>query len=178
MSSKYFRSSQYHDPVLKVRDFIFEDIDKTLGLINCIRGAPNFLLALGLCCYTEYWGKLSEGVQLNERKSKGSFDAFLKRLSHPYYEGLLNSLDIYKDIRCGLAHSYLIEGGKNSAIDTLNEGNHGIVYDPIQNRYTFYVKTYFREFKSAVDSFINGLENGTERLDMLEDSLNSRPELI
>ena len=90
----------------------------------------------------------------------------------------MNSLNIYKDIRCGLAHSYLIEGGKNSAIDTLNEGNHGIDYDPIQNRYTFYVKMYFREFKSAVDYYINGLENGTERLDLLEDSLNSRPELI
>ena len=30
------------------------------------------MLALGLCYYTEYWGKLSEGVKLNERKSKGS----------------------------------------------------------------------------------------------------------
>ena len=41
---------------------MFEDIDKTLALTNCIRGAPNFLLALGLCYYTEYWGKLSEGA--------------------------------------------------------------------------------------------------------------------
>jgi hypothetical protein len=41
---------------------MFEDIDKTLALTNCIRGAPKFLLALGLCYYTEYWGKLSEGA--------------------------------------------------------------------------------------------------------------------
>jgi hypothetical protein len=109
---------------------MFEDIDKILALTNCIRGAPNFLLALGLCYYTEYWGKLSEGVKLNERKSKGSFDAFLKRLSHLYYEGLLNSLDIYKDIKCDLAHSYLIEGGKNSAISFshLEEKTHVLYY--------------------------------------------------
>ena len=62
---------------------MYEDIDKTLALTNCIRGAPNFLLALGLCCYTEYWGKLSEGVKLNESKSKESFNAFLRRLNHP-----------------------------------------------------------------------------------------------
>jgi hypothetical protein len=50
--------SPYHDSVLQVRRFMFNDIDKTLCLTLQPAGAPNFLLALGLCCYTEYWGKL------------------------------------------------------------------------------------------------------------------------
>lgn len=62
---KTFASSQYRGPVLKVRRFMFDDIDKTIGLAdNPNVGAPNFLLALGLCCYTEYWGKLLTGVSL------------------------------------------------------------------------------------------------------------------
>jgi len=41
--------------LLKVREFMFNDIEKTLCLaVNPQVGAPNFLLALNLCCYTEY----------------------------------------------------------------------------------------------------------------------------
>ena len=32
MSLKTFATSQYRDPVLKVRRFMFDDIDKTIGL--------------------------------------------------------------------------------------------------------------------------------------------------
>ena len=36
---------------------MFKDLEKTIGLVkNTQLGAPNFLLALGLCCFTEYWG--------------------------------------------------------------------------------------------------------------------------
>ena len=62
MSMKTFATSPSRDPLLKVRRFMFDDIDKTIGLAdNPNVGAPNFLLALGLCCYTEYWGKLLTG---------------------------------------------------------------------------------------------------------------------
>jgi hypothetical protein len=63
MGMKTFATSQYHDSVLNVRRFMFDDIDKTIGLAdNPNVGDPNFLLALGLCCYTEYWGKLLTGA--------------------------------------------------------------------------------------------------------------------
>jgi hypothetical protein len=91
----------------KVREFMFDDIDKTIRLAHTSRGAPNFLLALGLCCYTEYWGKLLLGIERKKRggreHSKAPFEAFLKRLDHSYYEGLLQTVDIYREIRCGLA---------------------------------------------------------------------------
>lgn len=42
------------------------------------RGSPNFLLALGLCCYTEYWGKLLLGISKDHGKK--CFEAFFVRL--------------------------------------------------------------------------------------------------
>jgi hypothetical protein len=49
MGMKTFATSQYHESVLNVRRFMFDDIDKTIGLAdNPNVGAPNFLLALAL----------------------------------------------------------------------------------------------------------------------------------
>jgi hypothetical protein len=44
--------------------------------------------------------------------------------------------------------------------------------------YTFYVKTYFIEFKAGVNKYIRGLEEGTENIDLLEQCLIGRPMLI
>jgi hypothetical protein len=44
--------------IQKIRDFMFADLDKTIELVNSGKGAPNFMLALALCSYTEFWGKL------------------------------------------------------------------------------------------------------------------------
>lgn len=89
---------------------MFEDVEKTLALANSPQKAPNFLLALALCCYTEYWGKLKLGVA-EPKHSKSAFMAFLEELDYQHYSPI--KLQVYKDVRCGLAHSYLIEK-KNS----------------------------------------------------------------
>ena len=180
MSNTRFKDSQFYDSVYRVRQFMFDDIDKTLQLVRTRSGAPNFLLALGLCCYTEYWGKLLLGIEKNDErgKSKVSFIVFLKRLDCSYYEGLLKVLDIYSDIRCGLAHAYLIEGGNNATIDTGNVGSHGIEYDQTNRKYTFWVRAYFEEFMKAVNCYIDDLEAGAGSLDNLEKALKNRPELI
>jgi hypothetical protein len=39
----------------KIKEFMFADIDKTIALIHSDMGAPNFMLALVLCSYTEFW---------------------------------------------------------------------------------------------------------------------------
>jgi len=51
--------------IKKVRDFMFGDLEKTLSLVNTPEGAPNFLLALALCCYTEYWGQFLIGKKID-----------------------------------------------------------------------------------------------------------------
>jgi hypothetical protein len=164
---------------------MFGDIDKTIKLVDTPKGAPNFLLALGLCCYTEYWGKLLCGIEKKDRgeKSENPFNAFLYRLDKAYYQDLSEhlkerGLSIYGNIRCGLAHAYLIEGGKTAEIDTGNKGKHGIEYDFERSKYTFWVRAYFKEFKNAVNSYIRGLEEGTEDYTKLAKALEKRPELI
>lgn len=87
---------------------------------------PSFLIALGLCCYTEYWGKLKIGVEAEKQRSRESFEKFLcDNLDSTYYPQLKKKgLDIYKDVRCGLAHAYLIE--QNSNVDASTDSLHGI----------------------------------------------------
>jgi hypothetical protein len=76
-------NSIFYNSVMKVKEFMFNDIEKTINLVNDPRvGAPNFLLALGLCCYTEYWGRLLTGIATREGKT--CFNAFFDRLGQPY----------------------------------------------------------------------------------------------
>ncbi len=173
-----FDTSTYRNSVLKVRDFMFGDIEKTLTLVNdqtvC---APNFLLALGLCCYTEYWGKLLLGVTKSQKRKSGeAFNAFLSRLDPVHYGNLIKIADPYGKIRCGLAHSYLIDG--DTEINIGRRGYHGINYDQSTQKYVFWVGTYFDEFRAAVTSYIKGLESGSEDLNKFEDCMRDRPELV
>ena len=118
---------------------MFNDIDKTLRLAdNRQIGAPNFLLALGLMCYTEYWGKLVKGIKKDETRSgREAFDAFIKRLDSVYYGKLQNSkVDLYGEVRCGLAHAYLIDASCDARIDTGYKGFHGIEYHQSTKGYT------------------------------------------
>jgi hypothetical protein len=160
---------------------MFGDIQKTLSLDDHPGlGAPNFLLALGLCCYTEYWGKLVKGIKKNElRRSQEAFDTFLRRMDPTHYGKLLQGgVNLYNEVRCGLAHAYLIDAKGDVDINAGYSGLHGIDYDQAKKKYIFWIRTYFDEFKNAVNQYINGLEDGTENVRYLEDSLNGRAELI
>ena len=57
-----FSKTRNYRSAKKVQEFMFEDIQKSLDFNNKgDKGAPAFLTALGLCCYTEYWGRLVLG---------------------------------------------------------------------------------------------------------------------
>ena len=57
--------NDYIVSVNKITDFMFGDLEKTLSLVNTPDRAPNFLLALALCCYTEYWGQFLIGKKID-----------------------------------------------------------------------------------------------------------------
>ena len=63
---------------------------------------------------------------------------------------------------------------KNAAIDALIEGAYGIEFDSTNNKYTFYVRSYFKEFKNAVNDYIINLESGKESISLLETVLANR----
>ena len=58
-------TNNYIVSVHKIRDFMFGDLEKTLSLVDTPASAPNFLLALALCCYTEYWGQFLIGKKID-----------------------------------------------------------------------------------------------------------------
>jgi hypothetical protein len=154
---------------------MFKDTEKTIGLVkNPQLGAPNFLLALGLCCFTEYWGRLLTGFATNQPSR--CFNAFFDRLGQPYVEVRNNQNKIYHEVRCGLAHSYMIEG--SSVIDMKSDLPCGIEYNDSTSQYVFHIYTYFEHFNNAVNDYIRGLENGTENVSCAEKALKNKPELV
>jgi len=162
------------DSVKNVRNFMIADLEKTIALKDTPKGAPNFMLALALCAYTEYWGRFIEGKVHGD--SEVCFKAFFKKLGK-CYEELLNrsELNIYHDVRCGLAHAYMIE--RNSTI-YVRKGTCGVEYDSSKKAYTFNVMTYFENFKQAVDQYIEDLEAGKEDFTKFMCALSGKPTLI
>jgi hypothetical protein len=85
---------------------MFVDIQKSIDLEvleypdKTKKGAPNILIALGLSCYIEYWGKLLSGIAIGD--SHKCYEKILKRLGKSYniypYEKLLNDgVPVYQD---------------------------------------------------------------------------------
>lgn len=170
-----FKNSVFYNSVTKVKDFMFNDIEKTIALVNQPQvGAPNFLLALGLCCYTEYWGRLVSGIAIG--RGKECFNAFFDRLGEQYVNVRDNKDEIYHNVRCGLAHSYLNE--ESSIIDMKGGLPCGIEYDAQKKHYAIHVPTYFEDSKKAVSLYLQGLENGTENLSLMERAFRNKTELI
>jgi hypothetical protein len=136
------------DTITKIKEFMFSDLDKTIELVNTSKGAPNFMLALILCCYTEFWGRL----MLPSGKDKECFERFFCELGPKYKEVLNDSnTSIYGRIRSGLAHSYLVKGNVRILIEG---GDCGIEFQIETNIYTIYVRRYLEDFKIAVNKFV------------------------
>ena len=152
---------------------MFGDLDKTIDLIHTKRAAPNFLLALVICCYIEYWGRLVNGIA--NGNSKKCFNEFFDRLGSCYQkQRRQSSCDIYKDIRCSLVHSYVIN---KSAKIKFRGGKCRVVFNQFTKEYTLYIERYYRDFKNAVDRYISELEKGSG-LDKMEKALKDKSILV
>lgn len=167
-----FIRSKYRDSVLKAKAFMFRDISSTISLADAKNGsAPNFLLALGLCCYTEFWGRLTEGIPKDNEET--CFYAFLDRLGNRYRTQRLHSLfKPYRDIRNSLAHAYL---DKDVTI-RLRRGSCGIVFNSNQKqrKYTFYIRTYFDDFQTAVNNYIKELSTSEKAIQNMEKAFKGK----
>jgi hypothetical protein len=54
----------------------------------------------------------------------------------------------------------------------------GVEYDDQTTQYAFHVRTYFEHFKNAVNDYIQGLDDGTENLTLMEQALENKAELV
>ncbi|MGB8934866.1 MAG: hypothetical protein WCC17_07155 [Candidatus Nitrosopolaris sp.] len=87
-----------------------------------------------------------------------------------------SSCDIYKDIRCSLVHSYVIN--KSTKIK-FRGGKCGVVFNQFTKEYTLYIERYYLDFKnhSPVDRYISELEKGSG-LDKMERALKGKSILV
>lgn len=170
-----FKNSPFYNSIAKCREFMYNDIQKSIDLAKKpSTGAPNLLIALGLSCYTEYWGKVSLGIARGD--SRLCYESFLCRMGIKYQQLIDNNdFDTYEKIRCGLVHSYLIE--TNCEIN-LRRGDCGITIDHKNDKYVFNIITYFEDFKTAVNNYIQGLESGIEDIAKMEKAIRNKPILI
>lgn len=147
---------------------MFEDLNKAIALRDTRVGAPNFMVALALCVYTEFWGRLLKGIP--KGRSPECFNEFFKKLGKRYEELLDRKVDVYHDIRCGLVHSYMIE---NNAI--VNMGTRVCGIEHSSNVYTFNIVTYYEDFKRAVDKYIQDVQRDNQLLTKLHEALKGKP---
>ena len=70
---------------------------------------------------------------------------------------------------------YMIEGNATIVIE---DCPCGVLYNKLSNSYTFCVRRYYEDFKSAVNNYIQDLEYGTGDLTKFKQALESKPELI
>jgi hypothetical protein len=61
-------------------------------------------------------GQTIDRSKYDASRGRIGFNAFLERLDRVYYGNLIgNGIQLYEEVRCGLAHEYLIEtSGKKS----------------------------------------------------------------
>src|SRR6478752_4210938 len=156
----------------KIKEFMFADLDKTIELVHSNKGAPNFMLALVLCAYTEFWGKL----MFPSDESKKCFDAFFCKLGTRYVEVMTHpNTSIYGSIRCGLIHAYLIKGNAKIVIEG---GDCGIIYDDKTKVYIFYVRRYLEDFKFAVNNYLYELKIDLNKFNNAKKALEKRPQML
>lgn len=154
--------------------FIHHDIKTAIG------ANTNFLVSLGLMCYTEFLGGLMPRLDDEARASSRSrFNRFLYRLDSPAFRYRLfdemlkfkfgENSDIYSIFRCGLVHEYFIKSvtlstqgeielksGSIVVRDALPEGV--IAFGQTKDgRIAMAFRTYFRDFEKLLAEWRNKL---------------------
>jgi hypothetical protein len=117
---------------------------------------------------------------LPREESRKCYEAFFRRLgnsygSNPYGALLDKGVPVYQDVRCGLVHAYAVD---RDCKVRLGEGPCGICYDESTDHYDFYIKSYFKDFQSSVESYIDGLKNGTESVLKMNNAIKGKPLIL
>lgn len=155
----------------KIKEFMFADLDKTIELVHSDKGAPNFMLALVLCAYTHFWGKLMKF----SGNDKERFDAFFRKLGTKYEDVLdRQHANVYR-VRNALVHEYIIKANSKIAIEG---GDCGIDYNNTKNTYTFYVRRYLEDFKFAENNYISELMTDVAKFNEAKKALDEVTQLL
>ncbi len=135
-----------HTDFQTAKNFIFADIQRELDMANSDVGSGNFLVALGLLCYTEFAGSLIPSVGSGSRTK---FDTFFDRLGEGY-RSLRGSHNVYNIFRCGLAHEYFVKKNCTVSVTATPNGSPGVGLQS-NGSYYFANSNYFNDFKKAFE---------------------------
>lgn len=140
--------------------FITTDIEREIGLAQAETsfwrrllmrmlgnppGGGNFLAALGLLCYTEFAGRLKRS-DFSDGNARTCFDDFFRDLGDEY-DRVLQAHNVYRDLRCGLAHEYFMK--RSCTIAMLSSRPQcGVQWDG--QKYMFVVEAYWEDFRAAL----------------------------
>ncbi len=94
------RVNEVREKLALVREFQMKDLRRSIFYAR-----TNFLTALGLVTYTEFWGYFLIDDQ-DHQKVRQAFEAFLRFMGDPYGPLLQREPDLYDILRCGLIHEY------------------------------------------------------------------------
>jgi len=127
-------------------------------------GGANFLAALGLLCYTEFFGALAYNhrkknadgsLKLYNGKEQAAaaanFNSFFDYMGASYESFRKTPHNVYGLFRCGMAHQFFVKAGASAISIGENPNGIGVDYDRVNNVYMFFVLTYFRDLMTAVD---------------------------
>jgi hypothetical protein len=153
----------YRQSLEQIKNFMFADLDKTVNIDE----KPNFLLALVLTCYTEYWGRIVKGTP--NGSSPDCFNIFFDMLGSCYSK-CRTMTDVYRHVRCELVHSYGIEG--NASIDGGNTC--GVEYESSTNTYRINVRKYAEDLKAAVENYLKQIDTDSAKFALMEKALGGK----
>jgi hypothetical protein len=137
----------------RAREFQMNDLKRSIFLAR-----TNFLTALGLAAYTEFWGHFITGTD----KAPASFDAFFPLLGANYRRTIQAEPKVYDLFRNGLAHEYLpkrrqftiygVDGELSD--DQIRRGiPEGLVVSA--TRLEVFTPRYYLDLREAVDRLIS-----------------------
>lgn len=151
-----------HSDFKKACEYIFSDIDReislarasenkdSISLLNDIgvpAGGANFLAALGLLSYTEFFGSLKYKNSGPGSCSK-NFNSFFDDLGCEYKLFRSSGENVYSIFRCGLIHEYYTK--QDCTIYMLRKQEMIGIGKEDRKKYYFVVETYYEALKLAI----------------------------
>lgn len=84
----------------------------------------------------------------------------------------MNSLTGLVPVTKSLVHAYL-----DKEITIVRKGPCGILFNPAKKTYTFYIKTYLKDFEKTVDDYIEELHNNAMAVKNMEKAFRNKVSL-
>jgi hypothetical protein len=142
----------FNEYVLSPKGFIYCDIKREIDLAREGKSGGEFLVALGLLCYTEFMGKIA---LKNKDSYTKQFKYFFRFMGEDYKQLIDDKeIDIYQIFRSGIVNSYF---ANECDIKMLNDNySSGIIIQP-DGKYLFVVEKYFEDFMNACQRLLDDI---------------------